>query len=143
MSYAERFASSLCRGRLFALGATLGLAFTVAVIGGCSNEIISTNETATETATVTEQENSKDSDKNSAASPDTARLIVTLKTADTDYTIKRLTAKFPKVKIVRSMPAFSQLVVELPSTQVDALTAEPFILSVATDKRVGTLKSKP
>ena len=127
----------------FALGFTL----TVVLVGGCSNEVISSNETATDPATdrataipkVIEQDTAKDS----SGSPGTARLIVTLKTTDTDYTVKRLTSRFPEVKIVRTMPAFSQLVVELPNTQIDALTAEPFIVSVAPDTRVGTLQNKP
>ena len=132
-SYAKRFA--------------LVFTFTVVQVGGCSNEVISSNETATDTATdtataipkVIEQDTARDS----SGSPGTARLIVTLKTTDTDYTVKRLTSRFPEVKIVRTMPAFSQLVVELPNTQIDALTAEPFIVSVAPDTRVGTLQNKP
>ena len=136
-SYAKRFA--------------LGFTFTVVLVGGCSNEVISSNETATDpatdpatdTATAIPKVIEQDTAKDSSASPGTARLIVTLKTTDTDYTVKRLTSRFPEVKIVRTMPAFSQLVVELPNTQIDALTAEPFIVSVAPDTRVGTLQNKP
>lgn len=128
-SYAKRFA--------------LVFTFTVVQVGGCSNEVISSNETATDTATAIPKVIEQDTAKDSSASPGTARLIVTLKTTDTDYTVKRLTSRFPEVKIVRTMPAFSQLVVELPNTQIDALTAEPFIVSVAPDTRVGTLQNKP
>ena len=128
-SYAKRFA--------------LVFTFTVVQVGGCSNEVISSNETATDTAAAIPKVIEQDTAKDSSASPGTARLIVTLKTTDTDYTVKRLTSRFPEVKIVRTMPAFSQLVVELPNTQIDALTAEPFIVSVAPDTRVGTLQNKP
>ncbi len=72
------------------------------------------------------------------------RVIVTLKpTGPTekdavDQAVQRLASAFPDAKVVRTMPGFSQMVIDLPADQLKALSADPMVASTSLEARYST-----
>lgn len=88
---------------------------------------------------------------NASNRADSVRVIVTLapapnkavNEAGVDAAIEYLRARYPEARIVRAMPDFSQLLVELPSRELDALATDSLVLSAKPDSSHRTTEPHP
>jgi len=114
---------------------------------GCSSE-----PTASSTASATDQPATQASTiPRSVSTTAMQRIIVTLKTTSidpadgeaakdaVDKAMQRLTSTFPDAKVVRTMPGFSQMVIDLPADQLKALSADPAVASATLEARYSTM----
>ena len=60
-----------------------------------------------------------------------------------DEATQYLAANFPEAKVVRTMPGFGQMVIELPANQLKALSADPMVASARLDGRYRTMPIDP
>ncbi len=73
-----------------------------------------------------------------APSPDAPSGAPSMKAA-----VKHLQAAYPNARVLRTMPAFSQLLIELPDNQLDALTADSRVLKAQPDASHQATQSQP
>jgi len=56
-----------------------------------------------------------------------------------DQVMQRLVGAFPDAKVVRTMPGFSQMVIDLPADQLKVLSADPRVASAKLEARYSTM----
>jgi len=122
------FATRSARGLLH----MAGVALLLGVTPGCSTE--SATSTPSQTLSAVAMQRVVVTLQPATSSPaqaasDTARM---------EKAVKHLETTFPKASILRTMPAFAQLVIELPDGDLAALAADPMVLSAKPDARHST-----
>lgn len=60
-----------------------------------------------------------------------------------DEATQYLATNFPEATVVRTMPGFGQMVIELPADQLKALSADPMVASATLDARHRTMPIDP